>query len=46
MPGMPRLAFEVIGGRDLADVHIRALVAEQAAASPGLAAAIRGRNRD
>jgi dihydroflavonol-4-reductase len=31
MPGIPRLAFEVVDVRDLADVHIRAMTAEQAA---------------
>jgi dihydroflavonol-4-reductase len=30
MPGIPRLAFEVVDVRDLADVHIRAMTAEQA----------------
>jgi hypothetical protein len=31
MPGIPRLAFEVVDVRDLADVHIRAMTSEQAA---------------
>lgn len=31
MPGIPRLAFEIVDVRDLADVHIRAMTAEQAA---------------
>ncbi len=31
MPGIPRLAFEIVDVRDLADVHIRAMTSEPAA---------------
>ena len=37
MPGMPRLGFEVVDVRDLADVHIRAMTSPEAAGERFLA---------
>ncbi|WP_232661986.1 NAD-dependent epimerase/dehydratase family protein [Pseudonocardia sp. TRM90224] len=38
MPGTPRIGFEVVDVRDLADVHIRAMVAPEAAGQRFIAA--------
>jgi dihydroflavonol-4-reductase len=37
MPGIPRIGFEIVDVRDLADIHLRAMVAPQAAGERFLA---------